>query len=133
MSTYLGWTVVSLPTDPAFPKSFEFQPNALTAVNTNPFTGAQQIQNWSTGFYEASVTWQPMTFTQAQNWVTFLTGLVGMTNVFKFTDAINAVWPKELTTDGTTARYWRLQNNKPKWSIGEGNIYTVTFEIREAI
>jgi hypothetical protein len=133
MSVHLGWTVINIPSVPSFPASIEFQNNPITAANTNPFTGQQQLQYWSAGFMAASVSIQPMTVTQAQPWITFLTQLKGMANVFQFGSEVSTAFPLELTTDGTTPRFWRLKANATKWSIQPGVLYTVTFEIREAI
>jgi len=132
MSTYLGWTVVTIPAFPDYPASLEFQNNPIVAANTNPFTGSQQIQYWSPGYLEASVSIQPMTVDQAQPWIVFLTALQGIANVFQFGAEVCASFPLELTTDGTTPRFWRLKTNATKWSIKPGVLYTVTFEIREA-
>jgi hypothetical protein len=132
MPTYNGWNVVTIPAVPAAPASLEVVKNALVAANTNPFTGQQQIQDWQAGFYELSVSMQPMSSSAGQAWVTFLTSLEGMAGVFQFPSAICAQFPKELTSDGTTPRYWRLKSNSAKWSIKRGSIYYFVFEIREA-
>ena len=133
MPTYLGWNVVDIPAFPSYPSSFEFQLNPIVSVNTNPFSGQQQIQYWNPGYYEASVAIQPLTFDDAQHWTAFITLLQGMTNVFHFGAEVCATFPTELTTDGSTPRYWRLKANSTKWAIKPGLIYTLTFEIREAI
>jgi hypothetical protein len=132
-TTYLGWNVITMPTTPVAPKSFEFQPNPLVAVNTNPFTGQQQIQAWGAPFLKGSVSYAPMKFATAQPWVTFLNDLQGMTNVFQFPTSTTSLYPLELTSDGTTPQYFRLSTNDSKWSIQEGSIYSFTFEFRLAI
>ena len=131
-STYLGRTIFAMPTVPSAPASMEFQLNAITAVNSNPFTGAQQIQNWSPGFYYCSLSYAAMTAAQAQPWVTFLTNLNGQANVFAFSTAMQTSFPIE--TMGVQGNgYWNLKTNSQKWSIHEGQIYSVTFEARETI
>src|ERR1700733_15575593 len=106
MSTFLGWTVVSMPSTPVFPSSFEFQPVPIVAANTSPFTGQMQLQSWSTGYVEGSVSYQPMDFSDAQPWLEFFEALNGMQNVFTFPTAVCTAFPIEFTTDGTTPTHF---------------------------
>lgn len=131
MPTYLGWTVITMPTDP-WPASMEFATNSLVAANTNPFTGQQQIQDWNAAYMEASVSLPPLTQTQAASWVAFLKACKGVTNVFQFPAGLAAAFPESLTSDGTAQRYWRLKTNQARWSLRQAAIYGITFEIREA-
>ena len=133
MSDYNGWLIVDMPIFPGAPAGFEFQHNAIVSVNTNPFTGQQQVYSWGASYKECSVSLQPMTQVQAQPWIVFLEALNGTANVFTFSDTLCALYPNELTTDGTTARYWRMKSSQSKWSIQRGNLYALSFEIREAI
>jgi hypothetical protein len=131
MPTYLGWNVVTIPADPASPASFEFALNSIASVNTNPFTGQQQVYDWNANFMEASVSLQTLTQTQATNWVNFLKALKGINGVFQFGATVCAAYPESLT-NGTTPRYWRLKPGPSKWSVKLGSVYRIDFEIREA-
>ncbi|MGA2270329.1 MAG: hypothetical protein ABSH44_17795 [Bryobacteraceae bacterium] len=132
MSTYLGWTVVSMPTSPPAPASLEFAHNAIAGANTNPFTAQQQVYDWQANWKEASVSMASMTAAQGALWAAFIESCDGVANVFQFLSGVCALFPNELTTDGTTPRYWRLKVNKVQWTIKGGKIYGLTFEIREA-
>jgi len=131
MSTYNGWTVVTIPSTPVFPASFEFKQNGIVGANTSPFSGQQQIQVWSNGWSEASVSYTPMTASTAANWKTFISNLNGMACVFQFPSSVTSAFPEFLGTQGNG--YWRLKTNSPDWKVSEGSIYSFTFEIREAI
>lgn len=133
MSTYLGWTIVTMPTSPPAPASFEFALNSLVGVNTNPFTAQQQVYDWQANFTEASASYAAMTKAQAAAWVAFLKLAKGPLCVFQFPAAVCAAFPESLTTDGSTPRYWRLKSTQAKWSIKLGPIYGLTFEVREAL
>lgn len=133
MPTYLGWNVVALPTTPPAPASIEFARNDIAGAITNPFTAQQQIYDWQAGWWEASVSYAEMTKANAQAWVTFLRDLKGMNGVFQFSATLCAQFTQELTTDGTTPRYFRLKQNQTKWHVRPGIFYAVTFEIREAL
>jgi hypothetical protein len=111
----------------------EFKSNDLVAVTTNPFTGQQTVQDWQATYLEASVSMPKMSSTSASSWVTFLRALKGPLCVFVFPTALCAAFPNELTTDGSTPRYFRLKpGSQPHWQIGIGPTYSITFEIREA-
>jgi hypothetical protein len=134
MGTYNGWPVQTIPTTPSAPASFEIGPLAIVGANTNPFTGQQQIQDWGTGYWEASVILPTMTQSQAQPWIEFFQALRGMAGVFQFGSAVCEKFPLELMAGSPPSpRYWRLKQNSVKWSIKPGPFYNLTFEIREAI
>jgi hypothetical protein len=132
MSTYNGWTVVTMPTSPVAPASLEPAINAIGGSTTNPFTGQQQTYDFSASFMEISVSMPSMTKAQGQVWAAFFASCDGTQNVFTFPSNVVALFPAELTTDGTTARYWRLKANQVKWTIKTGQVYGITFECREA-
>jgi hypothetical protein len=127
------WTTQTMPTDPIAPASFEFQHNAIVASSTNPFNAKQQMFNWNAAYKECSVSYASMTISQGQTWAVFLESLNGQLDVFRFSDALIAVYVNELTTDGSTPRYWRLKTNQVKWSVKEGSVYGVSFELREVV
>jgi hypothetical protein len=132
MPTYLGWTVVTMPSTP-WPKSLELRDKYIAAASTNPFTGQQQVHDWAARWKELSASYPSMTQSQAANWVTFLESCNGIMNVFQFPSAVCAAFPESLTSDGTTPRYWRLKSNESGWGIKVGSIYSFTFECREAL
>jgi hypothetical protein len=137
MSTYNGWTVVTFPTSPAAPAGLEVQYNSIVATSTNPFTGQQTVQVWTNGaspagYYELSISMPSMSKTDGQTWATFLQSLDGPACVFQLPSGFASTFPVELETSGSS-RYWRLKGNSQKWSIKEGQIYGITFEVREAI
>jgi hypothetical protein len=90
MSTFNGWTIVTLPTFPPAPKTIEWQAQDTVAENTSPFSGQQQIYNWQASWLEASVTYQPMNNAQAQAWIAFLMALQGTANIFGLGDPLMA-------------------------------------------
>ena len=131
MSTYLGWTIVSMPTDPPAPASLEFAHNAIAGASTNPFAAQQQTYDWQANWKEASVSMASMTAAQGALWAAFIESCDGVSNVFQFPAGVCALFPNELTKDGMP-RYWRLKDNKAQWTIKKGKFYSLTFEVREA-
>ena len=130
-STY---TTQTMPTVPVAPAGLEFTHNAVVATTNNPFTGGQQTFNWNASYKELSVSYATMTNSQAQNWVTFIESLNGPVCVFAFASGMLTQYPNELTTDGTTPRYWRLKTNSVKWAVKPGSVYSgFTFECREVV
>jgi len=133
VSTYGGWLIITMPTDPPAPAGLEFQYNYIAGVSTNPFTGTQQVYDWQAGYWEASVSMPSMTKAQGQAWAAWLKSAKGPNCVFVLQSACVSDFPVELTTNGSTARYWRIKGNAVKWSIRKGKIYGLSFEIREAL
>ena len=139
MSTYLGWNVVTLPAlttavgTSVVPASIEPLVSQRVSASTNTFTDQQQTYNWGVGACELSVSMGAMTLAQGQAFAAFFKSCNGTSCVFQMWASLCAIFPAELTTDGSTPRYWRLKTNKPHWTIKEGKIYGVTFEVREAL
>ena len=131
MATYNGWLIVSMPTSPVAPASVEVAHNAITGASTNPFNATQQVYDWQASWKELSVSMPSMTGAQGQIWAAFIESCDGIANVFQFPSGMCVLFPNELTTDGTTPRYFRLKG-KVQWTIKRGQIYGLTFEIREA-
>ncbi len=127
MPTYLGWNVITIPTNPPAPASIEFIIDDAVAINISLFTGQQQTQNWGPLPEEAIVAYPPLTQTQSEAWITFLRALNGMANVFQFGSAFATQYASSIGS-----RYWRLKTNTRKWSISEMRVFGVQFEIREA-
>jgi len=130
-ATYHGWPVVTMPTAP-WPSGAEFATNSIVAVNTNPFTGTQQTQDWQGTYAEGSITLPAMIQSDAQAWIAFLKACNGTASVFQFPPAWAAAFPESFTSDGTSQRWWRLKPNQARWSIKIAGIYGISFEIREA-
>lgn len=126
MPTYLGWNVVTIPSYPPAPSSFEINEVNIVGVSTSPFTGQQQTFDWNAEWSEASITMPAMKYADAQNWVTFLKALKGTLCVFQFGSAFGAAYPE------IGSRYWRLKGNSRKWSVTKDRVYSIQFEIREA-
>jgi hypothetical protein len=138
MSTYLGWTVVIMPAlttlagTPVVPASMEFADNPTVAATTSEFTKQQQTNDFVATYLEGSVSYASMSKAQGQLWAAFIRSCHGTANVFTFPAGLCALFPVELTTDGTTLRYFRLKATPPHWTIKTGQIYSITFECREA-
>lgn len=93
MPTFNGWDIISLPTIPAAPATVDFTATDIVAMSISPFTAQQQVQEWQQGWFEASVSYPPLTHVQAQAWIAFLLGLRGQANVFQIGDPL-AVAPQ---------------------------------------
>ena len=128
MSTYNGWTIVTMPSTPSV-SSLELTVNNITGANTSPFTGQQQVQDWNASYMEASLTLPPLTQSQATDWVNFLVSCRGVTCVFALPATLAALVPAGKVPAG----YWRLLKNQSKWSVQVAKIYGIQFDIREAI
>jgi hypothetical protein len=129
MPTFNGWTVITMPTDPA-PKSIEPVSQNVVGAATNPFSGKQQIHDWNANWLELSVTMPPMDATEAAPWVDFLIACKGQACVFQLANTtFAALIPATAAVNG----YWRMKRNSLKWSVNDGAIYGMQFEIGEAI
>ena len=133
MPTYNGRNVVLIPTYPPAPAEFEFAFHYISDQSVNPFNATQQVYDWQASFFEASVSMPWMTTATAALWATFIEALKGMTCVFQFGAAICAAYPNELTSDGSTPRYWCLKGTKVQWTRHLGGYMTLTFECREVL
>lgn len=129
MSTYNGWTIVTLPAFPPAPQAMEIGIVSIVSGNTSPFTGQQQIYDWQAQYLTARVTMPPMNYANFQNWIAFLKSLDGSANVFQFTSAFQAAYPNDVGA----GVYWRLKENTVTYNLDIGKIYRVSFEIRQAI
>lgn len=89
MSTFLGWTIISMPTDPPAPRSIEWKASDVVAGNMSPFSLAQQTYNWQAGILRASLSYGLMTNKQSLAWSAFLSQAQGRSNIFQFGDPLN--------------------------------------------
>jgi hypothetical protein len=128
MSTYNGWTIVTMPSSPSV-KLIEFSLNQVISASVSPFTGQQQVQDWQARFLEASLQLPPLTQAQASAWMAFLVACRGIACVFQLQPFLVSLFPSGLAPGG----YWRLKSNQNKWSVTPAIIYGMQFEIREAI
>jgi hypothetical protein len=122
-----------MPGTPAAPSSIEVELMDLVAMQRNPFTGAQLTQDWNARWKKVSVTWPPMNYADAQDWLTFLAAVKGTRNVFQFSSAAVAAYPATLMGGSPLeALYWRLERNDRKYSIDPDRYYRIQFEAIEA-
>jgi len=136
MSTYLGRTIIPIPSYPPAPASIECSQVDAVAASLSPFTFQQQVQQWGVGgsppspstYRKASVTMPAMSDANAQAWVAFLVSLNGVANCFQFGAAFAAAYPLSIGS-----RYWCLTSNERKWSINSNRAYGMQFEIREVL
>ena len=128
MSTYNGWTIVTMPGAPSV-KSIEFTTNQIVASSVSPFTGQQQLQDWQAAWAEASLELPPMTSDQSSAWTAFIVSCKGPLCVFQLPALLAALVPSGMAPAG----YWRLKNNANKWTVQPLPLYGMRFEIREAI
>jgi hypothetical protein len=85
MSTFNGWTIISLPSTPA-PKSIEWDLSDVVGAARSPFNNKQQIFYWGQGLMRASLSYPKMTNAQALPLITFLRDVQGITKIFQFGD-----------------------------------------------
>jgi hypothetical protein len=133
MGTYLGWTVITIPTAPAAPAAIEVELVDSVALGMNPFTFQQQVQDWQASRQDLSITLPPLNHADAQAWFTFLKTLKGVKNVFQFGSAVCAAYPNELMGGSPVAAlYFRLKANSRKYTIDQDRYYRIQFEIMQA-
>src|SRR5262249_7730915 len=89
MSTFNGWTIVSMPGTPAVPKSIEWGLDDVIGEAKSPFSLQKQVQDWGAAILRASLSYQPMSATDARAWVAFLMACRGVGSVFQFGDPVN--------------------------------------------
>lgn len=132
-----GGDLIVMPTSP-WPAKLELGSQTLAAQNTNPFTGAQQTQDWQGGYRIGSATMPPLAGPDVNAWMFFLGELRGVVNVFQWMPALcaNPKYSWMLTNNllpTGASKYFRLTSNELKFSISPGGITRVSFEFREAL
>ena len=127
MSTYLGWTVVVMPSTPAAPASFEYSANDASAMSISPFTGQQQVQRWGALPHQLTASFPPIPHANVSAWITFMEALNGVANVTQFSSAFGAAYPE------IGGRYWRLKSGSRKWSVSSMRVYGITLDLIEAM
>lgn len=90
MSTFNGWTIYTLPAFPAAPRSVEWNFIDTVGDSTSPFSGQQQIYDWSASWIEGSITYQKMKDADARAFTAFLKSLHGIAGVFSFGDPLRS-------------------------------------------
>ena len=127
MSTFNGRTIVTMPSTPA-PKSIESTKRSIVATSMNPFTGQQQIQDWQAGYTMLSVSMPTMDLATGTSWINFLLSCQGQSYVFAIANTTFA----SLVPASSTG-YWSMNTNDLKWSVNEGQVVGMQFEIREVL
>jgi hypothetical protein len=88
VSTFNGWTIVTLPSAPP-PAFIEWGLADTVGAARSPFSRQQQIQNWSAAIWSASLSYAAMQYLEALPLITFLRNTQGKANVFMFGDPQN--------------------------------------------
>ena len=101
MPSFGGWNIISMPTDPAAPKSIEWQLSDVIGSNRSPFTLQQQVYDWGQAILRASLSYQPMLPPQSAAWEAFLMNCQGINNVFLFGDPLRLAPINAGATGGT--------------------------------
>jgi len=101
MSTFNGWTILTLPTFPPCPRSIEWQFSDTVGAARSPFSQQQQIYNWQASLLRASVSYQPMNNAQARAWLAFLASLQGISNIFQIGDPLGVAPQNSAAAAGT--------------------------------
>jgi hypothetical protein len=122
---------IQMPAVPLAPVTIEPLLADIVASSTSVFTGAQQFYNWGVGPCELSASFPPMSQAQAQPWITFLEALQGTANYFCFSSSFQAAY-SEILVNGSNPRYWRLKDNKRKWTVDRDRYYRISLDCREA-
>jgi hypothetical protein len=120
-----------MPAVPMAPVTIEPLLADIVASSTSVFTGAQQFYNWGVGPCELSVSFPPMSQAQAQPWIAFLEALQGTANYFCFSASFQAAY-SDILISGGSPRYWRLKDNKRKWTVDRDRYYRISLDCREA-
>jgi hypothetical protein len=64
--------------------------NNLSGVGVSPFTGQQQIHDWTADFWDIEVSFDPMTREEAAPWIAFMAQLRGSIGTFRYGDILTA-------------------------------------------
>lgn len=80
-----GSPLIATPLTPG-QRQVEWRMVSIAGQVTNPFTGKQQIQNWLSGYWEATVTMPTMKRVLAESWISFMAQCQGISAVFYFGD-----------------------------------------------
>ena len=101
VTTFNGWNVFAMPTDPPAPKKIEWGYDAVIGANKSPFSRQIQTQDWGQSVLEASLTYPPMYDAAARNWAAFLMACRGVGNAFLFGDPLGKAPANPGATPGT--------------------------------
>lgn len=103
MSTFNGWTIVTLPTYPPAPKSIEWDFVDTVGVARSPFSLQQQLYNWQASLIRASLSYPQMSNTNATAWRVFFASLQGVSCIFQFGDPMNTAPQNMAATAGAVS------------------------------
>ena len=85
-----GVTLLAMPTSPGF-RNQKWKLTNPTSVNTSPYTGQQQVQQWlGAESWQVTCSLPPMSLSDAAQWRSFLMRCRGRTNAFQLYDQLNA-------------------------------------------
>ncbi len=129
MSSFNAWPVTIMPLTPA-PKSIELTIKNTVGATTNPFSQQQQIYNWGSSYMAIKVSMPPMDPATASFWIVFLQNCTGMGSVFQIS---NTAFSEQIPAGPWNNGYWRMNSNDQTWSVNEGLVVGMEFEIRTAI
>jgi hypothetical protein len=82
-----GFPLLAMPITPG-QRQVDWTMQNIVGADPNPFTGKQQIQNWSSGWWEAVITMPPMPRSLAAQWIAFMAQCSGQNGVFYFGDGL---------------------------------------------
>jgi hypothetical protein len=97
IATFNGLNIVSLPCDTVpnvtAPSSIEWDPQEMVSAGPASFTGQRQTYDWMSSWWQAQVSFPPMTRYAADTWSAFILGCRGQKNAFCLGDP-KATLPK---------------------------------------
>jgi hypothetical protein len=86
LGTFNGLNIVSLPCDTipgvTAPSSIEWDPQEMVSVGPASLTGQRQTYDWQSSWWEAHVSFPPMTRLAADAWSAFILQCRGQSNAF---------------------------------------------------
>lgn len=124
----MSWPVVVMPSEPA-PKSIEPTIKNIAGASMNPFTGQQQIYDWQSSYMVLKISMPPMDPTTGAVWIAFLESCKGIVSVFQIA---NTTFAAQIPAGAWNNGYWRMNSNDQTWSVNEGLVVGMSFEIRTA-
>jgi hypothetical protein len=91
LGTFNGWTIISMPSMPAW-RQLDFTASDAVTVNQSPFTAETQVQYWlGADLWSVKCELPPMSYANAKAWIAFLLACQGRLNVFSIGDPLGSV------------------------------------------
>jgi hypothetical protein len=85
---------IDLPASAAWYKQVCWTQRAVNSFSRNPFSGAQQVYTFGSGWWEVDILLRPMRRDNATDWQSYLMSLHGKEGTFNFSDPVNGVIPR---------------------------------------